>query len=229
MKKLVLFICCIIVAVSCNLNGSYYAENVAEIVTIQSGKLVRDNGNALTVVQESGVTVASLNEGERYYLIFDILKQYYDEQGYAVNEIRLKSATPVEIIVPAMASESEEITACDPVLFDFNWLGPKFLDMGLILYTNPKSNCAHNLFARYSLDETGSVLTLYLYHDGNNENPAYMDEKDLVTKGRIISIPMDRWENLKELRLTCDRLTWDGESGCYKVTRITSSTAGNVE
>ena len=38
MKKLILFICCIIAAMSCNLNGSYYAENVAEIVTIQSGK-----------------------------------------------------------------------------------------------------------------------------------------------------------------------------------------------
>lgn len=230
MKKLLIpFVCCLLAAWSCNLEGSYYAENVSEIVTIESGKLVRDNGLTLTVVQESGATVSSLEEGGRYYLLFDILKQYYSESGAAVNEIRLKDATPVEIIVPTPASEAEEITACDPVLFDFNWISEKYLDMGLVIYTDPKSNCAHSLFARYSLDDTGNVLSLYLYHDGNNENPAYMDEKSLQTKRRVISIPMDRWENLQELRLTCDRLTRDGESGSYKVARITSSTTGRVE
>jgi len=230
MKKLLIpFVCCLLAAWSCNLDGSYYAENISEIVTIQSGKLVRDNGLTLTVVQESGATVSSLEEGERYYLLFDILKQYYTEAGELVNEIRLKSATPVEIIVPTLASEAEEITACDPVLFEFNWISGKYLDMGLVIYTDPKSNCAHSLFARYSLDESGTVLDLYLYHDGKNENPAYMDEKNLQTKERVISIPMERWENLKELRLTCDRLTWDSESGTYKVTRLTSSTTGRTD
>ena len=73
------------------------------------------------------------------------------------------------------------------------------------------------MFARYALSHGNSVLNLALYHDGNNENPAHMDEKALKTGTRIISIPIYQWD-LSSVTVSIDVLTKNAD-GTYVVER----------
>lgn len=213
MKKLLIpLLCCLVAAWACNMEGSYSAQNVQDIVTVAKGQLVNDNGVRYTI-SDVYKDAPALEEGKRYYIVFDILNINYD--------ISVRSVTPIQVIVPVPASDQEEITAHDPIDVVFNWVGTSYLDLGYTYYYNEQSNCAHDLLVRYNLTNGDSVLNLFLYHDGNDENPAAMAEKDLKTGTRIISIPVSQW-NLSGVNLTMDVLINDG-TGKYTVERQTYS------
>ena len=210
MKKILFpLLCCMVAAWSCNLDGSYSAKNVQDIVTVATDhQLVSDTG-VKYYVTEVAKDAPALEEGKRYYIIFDILNINYDISIYTV--------MPVQIVTAEEEDENEDITAHDPIQVVFNWIGRSYVDLGFSYYCDETSNCAHDVFARYTLTNGGSHLKISLYHDGNDENPASMDPKLLKKEDRIISIPISQWD-LSSVTLSLDILSTDRD-GNYVVER----------
>lgn len=208
-KMLFTLLCCLTAAWSCNIDGSYSAKNVQDIVTVAADQqLVSDTG-VTYYVSEVAKDAPALEEGKRYYIIFDILNINYD--------ISISTVIPVQIVVAEEVDDTEEITAHDPIQVVFNWIGRRYIDLGFSYYCDETSNCAHDVFARYTLTNGGSLLKLFIYHDGNDENPASMDPKLLKTESRIISIPISQWD-LSSVTLSLDILSTDRD-GNYVVER----------
>lgn len=215
MKKLFIpLICSLIAAWSCNMEGTYYAENMQDIVTILEHKLVNESGVVYNVT-EKGNSLLEMEEGERYFIVFDILNRNLDIRLTNVLPVSIKSAAPVP---------TEEITAHDPVSLLFSSIGPKYMDLGFNYQCAKNSNYAHTLTFYYTLNNADSQLNLFLYHDGNDENLSKMSAKDLETRTSIISIPISQWQNVKEVTLTCDILAQDASTGAYSVVRHTFGT-----
>lgn len=212
MKKLLipLLLC---LAVSCHMEGTYYAENMQDIITVaEENQLVSDNGIIYTL--QTGTSIPNWMEGERYYIVFDILNRDL--------EIRLKSAHLMHIMEAAPAPE-EPVAAHDPVQFAFNQVGSKYMDLILAYSKADGSNYAHNFSVYYTVNNADGQLNLFLYHDGNDENLSKMESKDLKQDNYLLSIPINRWTNLTEITLTCDVLVQDTATGEYEVVRRTFS------
>ena len=207
-KMLFTLLCCLVAAWSCNIDGSYNAKNVQDIITVTDQQLVSDTGVKYYPI-EIAKDAPALEEGKRYYIIFDVLNINYD--------INITSVIPVQIVTAQAADENETITAHDPVKIIFNWIGRSYIDLAFSYYYDVSSNSAHDVFARYSLTNGGGHLNIALYHDGNNENPAAMDEKLLKTENRIISIPIYQW-NISSVTVSMDVLTQNGD-GTYTIER----------
>lgn len=201
MKKLLIPLVCGLFAIcSCNLEGSYSATNVQDIVTIVEHQPMNDLGVQYTITKKAQDT-PELTEGNRYFMLFDILNRQY--------EISVKSASPVEILPAQAVDPAEEIKGHDPIQIYFNWIGSRYMDLAIGYYFDEKSNYARTFQARYSLDEA-STLNVFLYLDGNNENPASMDENNLKQNTHFISIPISDWD-FKAVTLTVDILTSTSE------------------
>ena len=214
MKRILIpLLCCLLAAWSCNVDSSFSTMNTQDMVTVSGGKLLNDNGVLYTLSQKAADTPA-LEEGKRYYIIFDILDKNYN--------VFVNTVIPAEIVVPTAASAEESITAHDPLVVQFNWIGPKYLDLSFSYFYKEGSDCAHAIFARYSLSDDKKTLNLSVYHDGNDENPATLDEKDLKHEVRIVSIPISDWSP-SVVTLTLDVLSQNDE-GKYTVERLTYST-----
>lgn len=216
-KCLIALVCGLLAVCACHLEGSFTTQNSQDVVTISGGKLVNDNGVVYTVSEKAADT-PELEEGKRYLLIFNILDKYYN--------IAVTSVVPVEIVTPTLASETEVIAAHDPVQVQFNWIGPQYLDLGLSHYYVEGSDCAHAISARYSLSDDKKTLNLFLYHDGNDENPSARKEEELKQAGRVVSIPINEWKP-SVVTLTLDILGKD-DDGKNVVERKTYSTADAI-
>jgi hypothetical protein len=207
MKKLLIpLIFCLVAAWSCNVGTTYSATNVQDIVTIVEHQLVSDGG-VLYTVTSAPKDMQELQEGHRYYLLFDILNQNF--------EIDIKSVVPIDIIIPEEAPV-KEVEAHDPVIIQFNYIGKKYIDLAFTYYYDPTSNCAHDVFVHYFLEN--KQLKLTLYHDGNDENPTKMSEDLLKEKTRIISIDMGD-EELNSVSLTLNLLGTDEKGNPAIVTK----------
>jgi hypothetical protein len=215
MKKLLIPILCGLLAVaSCNMSGSFQAQNMTDIVTVDHGLLVNDNGVAYTLVETVGKDIPTLQEGLRYYVLFDILNQELD--------ICLTNAMAVKIVNPTPVPEDlDEITAHDPVFFQFNTVGPRYWDMGILTYKAIGSNYAHNISVYYKVEDNGQNLHLYVFHDGNDENPVKMSSNDLASEATVISIPLSAFKDVDIYTLTCDVLTNNTATGEYEIVRRT--------
>lgn len=212
MKKLLIPLVCGLFAIcSCNLEGSYSATNVQDIVTIVEHQPMNDLGVQYTITKKAQDT-PELTEGNRYFMLFDILNRQY--------EISVKSASPVEILPAQAVDPAEEIKGHDPIQIYFNWIGSRYMDLAIGYYFDEKSNYARTFQARYSLDEA-STLNVFLYLDGNNENPASMDENNLKQNTHFVSIPISDWD-FKAVTLTVDILTSTSEG--YVIEQKTYST-----
>ena len=96
MKKILFpLLCCLVAFWSCNMKGSYSANNVQDIVTVGDHELVSDTGVKYYVL-EVPKDAPALEVGKRYYIVFDILNIDYD--------ISVSSVIPVQIVVPTEAS-----------------------------------------------------------------------------------------------------------------------------
>ncbi|MBR3990142.1 MAG: hypothetical protein IKI85_06310 [Bacteroidales bacterium] len=212
MKKLLIpLLCSLFAAWSCHLDSSYYAENVPDIVTVTEHRLINDNGVVYTLAEKSSENLPDLEEDKRYYIVFDILNQAF--------QIRLHSVIPVEIKVPEELPENTEGLGGDPIQVQFAQYGRRYMDLGINCYFAAGSDYARQLKFYYTLENADSQLNIHLYNDGNNENPAKMDEKDLKIQSHIISIPMAKWESITEVNLSCDVLTKDATTGEFTITR----------
>ena len=199
MKKLLIpLVCSLIAAWSCNVESTYRATNVQDIVTVIQNQLVNDSG-VLYTISSTPKDMPELIEGNRYYMLFDILNRQF--------EIDIKSVINIDIINPG-EDTGEELTAHDPIIIQFNYIGKKYIDLAFTYYYDPTSNCAHDVFV-HSIYEN-KQLKLRLYHDGNNENPVMMSEDLLKQKTRIISIPLGDRE-VNSVSITTDLLGTDKE------------------
>ena len=167
----------------CLKDGTYYAENAQDIVTVKDDNLVSDNGVKYVVTENASSNKDWKTEGSRYFMVFDILNAQLD--------IRIKSLYKIIIqeAEPAPTSETD-LLPTDPVYFYFARLSPHYLDLGLWLYKAEGTECGHEVFFRYQ-DKGDEILDIHIYHNGNGENPVNMEESKLKTENRFYSIPLD--------------------------------------
>lgn len=210
MKKylLPLMLACL-AAGSCNLNGTYYIENADDFVTTRDSKLVNDYGATYTVTEDSS-SKKWKEEGLRSYIVFDIKDRDYN--------ITLKSVTPATISEPVLKDLPND-DPHDPISPVKAFVSGGYLNMVFNYYIEKGSDFLHTISLLYEKPESG-IMKLYLMHDGNNENPAYMDEDKLETVSKTYSFPLKELvkntSGVTSLALTIDSLIAKSDEG-YEV------------
>ena len=214
MKKILLPLLCCLMATSCLKDAGFTVTNFTDFAISYKGMLVTDNGYQLTVTQNESGSEAWKTEGERFYILCDILNRNL--------EINLKSLTPVDIVHPNSYTEAEN-EPDDPVdVFDHSISGG-YINLAMNVFGAPYADKDHKITFYYSSNELQDEFTFYVLHQGNHENPAFMDEKKLETQKLEFSIPL--WDLLKKntptkLNLCLYQLKKD-EAGKYIVEKNT--------
>ncbi len=214
MKKFLLPLLCCLLGTSCMKESTFSMQNFNDFATVYEGKLVADNSLRLTVVENESESEAWKNEGERFFIVCDILNRDLD--------IKLKSITKVKI-TEALPYAEEENEPDDPVeVFDHSISGG-YINLALKLFKDPAANSAHPVSYYYTSNNNQDEFTFYVLHDGNHENPLYMDEKKLESQEVFFSIPL--WNLLKKNTPTALKLCLyqlgKAEDGSYKVEKKT--------
>lgn len=213
-KYFLLLVCCLAAAWSCKLEGSYNQSNVQDFVTLTEGQLVNDYGTVFTIrnVASDKVPVPTV-EGKRYFLLFDILNVDLD--------ITLKNSTEVTTL-PVTPAEETAPPAHDPVSLAFYNITPSYLNLGLTYYRLKNSDLLHTFTVEYEKEKATNYITLILYHDGGDENPATVeDESALEEDYALLSIPLKQGDwTPSGVNLTCHVLQ-KNEEGAWEVTQTT--------
>lgn len=213
MRKLIVLLLCLAAVCSCNLKGSYYVENCQDFVTREEGRLVNDYGVIYNVsdVASDQVMVPSV-DGLRYFLTFDILNADYD--------IRLKNKIDVTTLQAIPATDPAP-TAHDPVSIVLYSISPTWLNLGIRYYKGKESNFIHGFTAQYVHEPATDEITITLYHNGNDENPASADQESLEQVTQLFSIPLGfvGWTPAG-VNLTCHVLQKKSD-GTYEVKQMT--------
>ena len=84
----------------------------------------------------------------------------------------------------------EEDPGTDPVTVTVHSVSGGYLNIMATLYRAEGSSYAHCIWFEYGISDNGSELTIYVYYDGNHENPAYMAEKELEESAHIFCVPV---------------------------------------
>lgn len=213
MKRLLIpFICCLLAAWSCSLGeASYYVENAQDIITINEGRLVNDNGIVFTMKEDATTSSYRFEEGYRYLILFDVLDYSY--------HIRLKEVNPFTYTTTVPLPE-EEIKFNDPIRISHTSVSKNYWDVVFFTYRATDSNYAQQVFYYHEFDQTTGLLKLHIYVDGNNENPATMEEKDLKVEPHLVSIPLRYFKDITDFALTFDYLHKKND-GSYEIIRRT--------
>ena len=213
MKRLLIpFICCLVAAWSCTLgDATYYVENAQDIITINEGLLVNDNGIVFTMKEDATTSSYRFEEGHRYFILFDVLDYSY--------HIRLKEVNPFTYTTTEPLPE-EEVTFNDPIRISYNSVSKNYWDVVFFTYQKTNSNYAQQIFYYHEFDQTTGLLKLHIYVDGNNENPVTMEEKDLKVESHLVSIPLRYFKNVTDFALTFDYLQKKNDGG-YEIIRRT--------
>ena len=215
MKRLLIpFICCLLAAWSCSIgDATYYVENAQEIITVNEGLLVNDNGIVFTMKEDATTSSYRFEEGYRYHIRFDVLDYSY--------HIRLKEVNPITYTAAEPLPEGE-ITFNDPIIRQYSVISKNYWDLAFYTYRAANSNYAQQVHYYYTFDQTMGLLNLHVYVDGNNENPTTMEEKDLKADLHLVSIPLSSFKNLVDFSLTHDILSKKSD-GTYEIIRRTYS------
>ena len=218
MRKLPVLLLCLAAIWSCNLKGSYYVENCQDFVTLSDGNLVNDYSVVYTLsnVASDNVIVPTV-EGRRYFLTFDIINGNYD--------ILLKNTIDINTLqaLPAVGPVPE---AHDPVSIVLYNISPTWLNLGIRYYNAKESNFIHSFSAQYVHEPATDEITITLYHNGNDENPASADEETLEQVTELFSIPLAGYGwTPAGVNLTCHVLQKSSD-GTYSVKQVTY-TSGN--
>lgn len=187
MKKILLPLVCCLMATSCLKENTFYMENYTDFATSYEGKLVTDNAYRFSVVDNQSGTEDWKKEGERFFIKCDILNRNL--------EIRLKSLLHVDI-EEALPYTEDENEPDDPVEVMDQSVSGGYINLALEYFANPSSNAAHVLSCYYEANAAQDEFTFYVLHEGNDENPACMDEKKLERQSALVSIPL--WNLLKK-------------------------------
>ena len=185
-KHLILLLSALLLPLwGCIQEGTYTASNVEGIVTVRGTDLITDAGVQYSITEDATGETDWKVDGTRCFVIFDIINASLD--------IRLKYAEPLQII-ELLPLDEEETYPEDPVYLEFNQLSGNHIDMGITIYKAKDSNYAHRLLFRYKEDTERKMLHLYLYHDGNDENPSIMSDKSLENETLFYTLPMDKFD-----------------------------------
>lgn len=215
MKKILLPLLCCLMATSCLKENTFYMENYTDFATFYEGKLVTDNAYRFSVVDNQSGTEAWKKEGERVLIKCDILNRNL--------EIRLKNVLHVDI-EEALPYTEDENEPDDPIEVMDQSISGGYINLALVYFANPSSNAAHVLSCYYEANAAQDEFTFYVLHEGNDENPACMDEKKLERQSEVLSIPL--WNLLKKgtptkLNLCLYQLK-KAQDGSYTVEQTTS-------
>ena len=166
---------------SCSMPEAIYTvTNAGDYMNIKDGKLANDNG-ALFSVTEDLTDTKWQSEGNRFYAVFDVLNINYD--------IRLKSY--INATVKAPAGEIEDQTPeSDPIQIKDCSMSGGYLNVILIYYSKPETECPHNTDLYYLDNGDEGTLTLRLVHEGAGENLVNMDEASLKSVTAFFSFPL---------------------------------------
>jgi len=186
MKKILLPLLLGLLATSCMKDSTLYVEDFSDFATVYEGKLITDKAYQFTVVENNTGNEDWKIEGERYLIVCDILNRNL--------EIRLKEIQGVDV-EEALPYTEDENEPDDPVeVLDQNISGG-YINLALAYYANPDSNTAHVFSFSYEVNETTNHFTFHVLHEGGDENPVNMDEKNLKKQSKLFSIPL--WELLE--------------------------------
>lgn len=212
MKKLFILLLSLAAVWSCNLKGSYYVENCQDFVTLDEGYLINDYSviyNVTSVASDKVIVPAV--QGNRYFLYFDILNAEYD--------ILLKNTMDVTTLQASPAGLHPE--AHDPVSIVLYNISPSWLNLGIRYYKGKESNFAHSFTAFYERNTATDEITISLYHDGNDENPASADTSTLEQVTQLFSIPLTGYGwTPSGVNITCHILQQKSD-GTYEVVQTT--------
>ena len=173
---------CLVLLSGCLGESTFFANNYTDYVTCRQGKLVGDlNGYTFTVTEDLSETSAWREEGGRFLIRCDILDRTL--------AIRLRKVLPVTVTQPLPLPEAIP-DYDDPVEILDSRISGGYLNLYMQYYKDPASNYAHRFLPYFSKGENG-VLHLYLFHDGNRENPAYVEASKLVTAEWVYSFPVE--------------------------------------
>lgn len=214
MKKLLIpLLCSLVAAWSCDFKSTYYVENAPDIVNVIDSRLINDQGVVYTITDKATTNLPNLEDGKRYYIVFDILNQQFD--------ILLRNVTPVSIITPAILPDETEGLGSDPIKIQFAQGNRSYIDLGIAYPVAAGSNYARQLKFYYTLENADSQLNIHIFYDGNNENPTKMEEKDLKSEFSVFSIPISQWTKIQEVNISCDVLATDYSTGKYTIVHRT--------
>lgn len=181
MKKFILPLALSLLAfTACMKESTFTITNYVDIVTNVEGHLINDLGSTFTVVSNDSGSSEWKQEGARLYILCDVLNRNLD--------ITLKEVVKIDIVNPT-SMDQMEYEGKDPVAIADHSFSGGYLNLVLDYYYNPSSNYARNI--RFYWDAQGIELHLYVFYDGNNENPAYVSEDVLKTKQSAYSIPLE--------------------------------------
>ncbi len=166
-------------ASSCVKESTFVYNNYMDFVVSHEGTLVSDIGVIFRVVENKTGSEAWRQEGSRFYILCDIQNREMDIILKNVLEVRQLEASPL--------GEMEKEYA-DPIIVNDSSVSGLYFNIFYTYYYNPASNYAHNTQVWW--DSRDNQLNLYLYHDGNGENPAEMDADLLKEKQDVLSIPL---------------------------------------
>ena len=178
MKKWILALVALVVAVGCMEESTFTATNYSDFAVFSQGLFLTDSGYSFKVTENASGTTGWEVEGKRFHLLCDILNRDLD--------IRLKNLNPVTI-KDALPYQEDQPEPDDPVAISAS-LGSGYLNMIIVYSYNPSSNYSHKVDVYW--EARGSNLNLYLLHDGNHENSVYMDSSSLKQETLFYSIPL---------------------------------------
>lgn len=216
MKKLLIpLLCSLVAAWSCDFKNTYHVENAQDIVNVTNSRIINDFGVEYTLTDKASTQLPSLEEGKRYYIVFDVLNQQL--------EIVLRNVLPVSVVSPADLPDETETLGSDPIKIQFGQANRSYVDFGISYPVAVGSNYARQIRIYYTLENADSQLNIHIFYDGNHENPVTMDDKDLKAESGVFSIPISQWKDVQEVNITCDVLATDFNTGKDTVVRRTYS------
>ena len=164
---------------SCLKDSTFSVSNYQDFATAYNGDLITDQGVTLHVVENQTGSTEWKTEGRRFYILCDIQNRNMD--------IVLKQFLNVNILEPSELSTMEE-EGTDPLVIKDSAIGGGYFNIFYSYYYKPASDFDHTIQAWW--ETTGSEISLYIYHNGNGENPSEMKEDLLKEKEDVMSISL---------------------------------------
>jgi len=181
MKKFIIPLAISLLAcTACIKESTFTITNLVDIVTSTNGYLVNDLGTTYTVTDNQSGSDEWKQEGSRLYILCDVLNRNLD--------IALKNFIKAHTETPTPLAEME-YEGKDPLTVVDHSFSGGFVNLVFEYYYNPSSNYARNI--RFYWDAKGIELHLYVFYDGNNENPSQMSEDVLKTQQTVFSVPLE--------------------------------------
>lgn len=180
----------LLAAVSCNLKDVFIVNNMEEFVTCKQTFLVSDLGNTYTVTSSAIPQSEWQQEGKRFYALFDIQNREL--------EINLKSLKPVDIITPDPKQDPAPEYG-DPMYLDHANISGGYVNFLFQTWSAKGSDFAQRLF--WEQEVVDRELRIYLYVDGNDENPAHLSDSQLEVTDHIVCLPFDTEASYRSVTL----------------------------